>query len=131
MDIADRIIYLDQGHIRGEFVPAAFQDLSESKRKEMGLRSVDLKKQKPQEWKTDRSEPVLELRNVALFYKKHMVLEHISVKAAQGEVIAIVGHNGAGKTTFSRSLCGLHKDYTGGFYWKGIPQSDVNANMKL
>lgn len=130
MDIADRIIYLDQGHIRGEFVPAAFQDLSESKRKEMGLRSVDLKKQKPQEWKTDRSEPVLELRNVALFYKKHMVLEHISVKAAQGEVIAIVGHNGAGKTTFSRSLCGLHKDYTGGFYWKGIPQSD-KARLRL
>ncbi|MCS4463892.1 ATP-binding cassette domain-containing protein [Clostridium botulinum] len=24
-----------------------------------------------------------------------------------------MGHNGAGKTTFSKALCGLHKDYDG------------------
>ena len=88
MDIADRIIYLDQGHITDEFVPAVFRTLPESK------------------------------------------LEQISMKAAQGEVIAVVGHNGAGKTTFSRSLCGLHKDYTGDFYWKGIPINN-NARLKL
>lgn len=88
MDIADRIIYLDQGHITDEFVPAVFRTLPESK------------------------------------------LEQISMKAAQGEVIAVVGHNGAGKTTFSRSLCGLHKDYTGDFYWKGIPINN-KARLKL
>lgn len=76
------------------------------------------------------SEPILELRNVTLFYKKRMILEQISMKAAQGEVIAVVGHNGAGKTTFSRSLCGLHKDYTGDFYWKGIPINN-KARLKL
>ena len=67
---------------------------------------------------------------MTLFYKKRMILEQISMKAAQGEVIAVVGHNGAGKTTFSRSLCGLHKDYTGDFYWKGIPINN-KARLKL
>ena len=130
MDIADRIIYLEQGHITDEFVPAVFRTLPESKRKEMGLRSVDLKKEKLRKWKLALSEPILELRNVTLFYKKRMILEQISMKAAQGEVIAVVGHNGAGKTTFSRSLCGLHKDYTGDFYWKGIPINN-KARLKL
>lgn len=96
----------------------------------MGLRSVDLKKEKLRKWKFASSEPILELRNVTLFYKKRMILEQISMKAAQGEVIAVVGHNGAGKTTFSRSLCGLHKDYTGDFYWKGIPINN-KARLKL
>ena len=130
MDIADRIIYLEQGHITDEFVPAVFRTLPESKRKEMGLRSVDLKKEKLRKWKLALSEPILELRNVTLFYKKRMILEQISMKAAQGEVIAVVGHNGAGKTTFSRSLCGLHKDYTGDFYWKGISINN-KARLKL
>ena len=31
----------------------------------------------------------------------------------------MVGHNGAGKTTFSRALCGLHKDCEGQFLWDG------------
>ncbi len=33
----------------------------------------------------------------------------------------MVGHNGAGKTTFSRALCGLHKDCEGQFQWDGGP----------
>ena len=39
MDIADRIIYLEEGHIAGTFTPATFQELPDNKRKAMGLRS--------------------------------------------------------------------------------------------
>ena len=36
-------------------------------------------------------------------------------------MIGVVGHNGAGKTTFSRTLCGLHKDCDGQFLWESKP----------
>jgi energy-coupling factor transport system ATP-binding protein len=43
------------------------------------------------------------------------ILEHITLKASRGEIIGVVGRNGAGKTTFSRALCGLHKNTEGTF----------------
>ncbi len=49
------------------------------------------------------------------------------MQAAPGDVIAVVGHNGAGKTTFSRALCGLHKE-TSGFLlgWKTAEAKRAN-----
>ena len=48
-------------------------------------------------------------------------LHDIGLSAGRGEVIGVVGHNGAGKTTFSRALCGLHKDCDGQFLWERKP----------
>ena len=49
------------------------------------------------------------------------VPDDIGLSAGKGEVIGVVGHNGAGKTTFSRALCGLHKDCDGQFLWERKP----------
>lgn len=117
MDVADRIVYLEQGRISGIFTPEEICGLTDEKRKTMGLRAVDLEKEQPDHPSNTKADPILELRDVSLCYKKRVILEHINLTAAPGEVIAIVGHNGAGKTTFSRALCGLHKDCTGSFLW--------------
>ena len=122
MDVADRIVYLEQGRIAGIYTPKEFCGLSSEKRKRMGLRATDLDREKPGAPACITGKPVLELRDVSLFHQKRMILEHINLTAAQGEVIAVVGHNGAGKTTFSRCLCGLHKNCTGTFLWHGTPQ---------
>ena len=63
--------------------------------------------------KQDR--PHWTMENVSMSYKKYPVLEKVNLDVSAGEVIGIIGHNGAGKTTFSRTLCGLHKEYTGQF----------------
>lgn len=39
--------------------------------------------------------------------KMHQVLEHLNLDIAPGEKLAVVGANGAGKTTFVKLLCGL------------------------
>ena len=70
------------------------------------------------------------MENIALAYKKQPILRSVSLKAEAGEVIAVVGHNGAGKTTFSRALCGLHKEESGVYLWKGKPQKPKDR-MKL
>ena len=69
------------------------------------------------------------LRNNTLRYKKRTILHQIALSAAKGEVIGVVGHNGAGKTTFSRALCGLHKDCEGAFLWDDQPM-EHKARLK-
>ena len=122
MDVADRIIYLEDGHIAGDWTPEQFRLLFAEKRQSMGLRALDLHDEKPICAATPKQPPVLELQNVSLAYKKQPVLRNLSLQAAPGDVIAVVGHNGAGKTTFSRALCGLHKETSGSYLWNGDPQ---------
>lgn len=123
MDIVDRIVYMEQGQITGIYTPKQFREISEAKREEMGLRAIDLKTVHPKSAFPVQPVPLLELKNVSLRYRKHPVLDGINVKAGAGETIGIIGHNGAGKTTFSRALCGLHKNSDGQFTWNGQPQS--------
>ena len=122
MDLVDRIVYLEHGKITQVFTPEAFRQLSEDTREQMGLRAIDLHRVLPPRNHSlaPVSDPILELNNVALHYKKRTILHDISLTAAKGEVIGVVGHNGAGKTTFSRALCGLHKACDGQFFWNGL-----------
>lgn len=123
MDIVDRIVYMEQGEIAGVFTPEQFKKISETKREEMGLRAIDLNMVHPKAVFPVQPVPLLELKGVSMDYQKHPVLADINLKAGAGEIIGIVGHNGAGKTTFSRALCGLHKKSEGIFTWNGHPQS--------
>lgn len=118
MELADRIVYLEKGEIKGIYTPEEFWQLSEPDREHMGLRAVDLQAVFPPKAHLPAPPPVLELRNVTLRYKKQTILHDIELSAGKGEVIGVVGHNGAGKTTFSRALCGLHKDCDGQFCGK-------------
>lgn len=121
MDLADRIVYLDKGRIINIFTPREFRRLSQDAREHMGLRAVDLQEVLPSENQSLAGKEMLKLYDVALHYKKRTILHSIGLTAAKGEVIGVVGHNGAGKTTFSRALCGLHKSCDGRFLWDGQP----------
>ena len=122
MDVADRMIYLDNGRIAGDWTPEQFRRIPITQRQQMGLRAIDLTEEKPVCRTRSAAAPVLELQSVSLAYKKQSVLNNISLQAAPGDVIAVVGHNGAGKTTFSRALCGLHREASGSYLWNGNPQ---------
>lgn len=129
-DVADRIIYLENGRIAGDFTPEQFAALPTEKRQSMGLRAIDLQEEKPVCAAVPKQLPVLELQNVSLAYKKQPVLRNLSLQAAPGDIIAVVGHNGAGKTTFSRALCGLHKEAAGSYLWNGNPQKSKERRKR-
>ncbi len=122
MDVADRILYLENGKIAGDFTPEQFRGILPEQRKRMGLRTINLAEERPVYRAVSNAKPILELKNVTLSYQKQPVLREVSLQAAPGDVIAVVGHNGAGKTTFSRALCGLHKEAAGVYLWNGKPQ---------
>ncbi|MFT3984724.1 MAG: energy-coupling factor ABC transporter ATP-binding protein [Lachnospiraceae bacterium] len=119
MELADKIVYLERGWIKGIYKPKELAALSQEQRASMGLRAADLQQLRPQKRVKCAQAPMLELKNVRLCYRKKTVLENICLQAARGEIIAVAGHNGAGKTTFSRALCGLHKGCEGEFALEG------------
>ena len=130
MDLADRIIYLSHGEIAGIYTPKVFRSIPHKMRKSMGLRAVDLEEIHPAPKPESRLCETLELKNVSLNYKKRTVLKGINLKASKGEIIAVAGRNGAGKTTFSRTLCGLHKEYSGQLLWNQRPQSGKDCSKR-
>jgi branched-chain amino acid transport system ATP-binding protein len=50
---------------------------------------------------------MLELRNVETFYGNIMALKGISLSVSDGEIITLIGANGAGKSTTLMTICGL------------------------
>ncbi|WP_129629160.1 ABC transporter ATP-binding protein [Candidatus Oscillochloris fontis] len=50
---------------------------------------------------------LLELRNVHTYYGKIHALKGISIKINQGEIVTLIGSNGAGKSTTLRTISGL------------------------
>ena len=118
LDLADRIVYLSEGRVEHIYTPSELRAISDTDRKGMGLRAADLDAVHPQTAVPRSEHPLLTIQDVSVFYKKRLILENISLKASKGEIIGVVGRNGAGKTTFLRTLCGLHKEYTGRFLWQ-------------
>ncbi len=50
---------------------------------------------------------MLEVRALSVFYGRHRAVEDASVTVAQGEIVVMLGANGAGKSTFLRAVAGL------------------------
>lgn len=62
---------------------------------------------------------MLELKNISFQTKSKTLLRSTSLKLNNKELIAIVGSNGAGKSTMMRCISGEHKPTTGNVFWKG------------
>ena len=119
-DLADRIIYLSDGEIQGDYTLPEFQLIPAAEKAKMGLRPLGLGEFADIEPASLHSgQGIWKLKHFHFAYKKQpetLSLENIELPA--GNVTAVIGHNGAGKTTLSRCLCGLEKRC------KGILQQD-------
>ena len=62
---------------------------------------------------------ILEVEDIHTSYGLSRVLFGISLHVDQGEVVALLGRNGVGKTTTLRSVMGLTKPQSGSVRWKG------------
>lgn len=61
----------------------------------------------------------LEIKNITVNYGKAIALNGISIQVSEGEIVSIVGANGAGKTTILRTLSGLQKPASGEIIFQG------------
>ncbi|TAM70434.1 MAG: ATP-binding cassette domain-containing protein [Microbacteriaceae bacterium] len=66
-------------------------------------------------------EPALETRGVTKRFGEFTAVDAVSLAFAAGRIHAVVGQNGAGKTTFSRLICGLYEPSAGEIRVDGSP----------
>ncbi len=76
---------------------------------------------------------MLKLIGVETFYGKIKALHGISLKVLEGQLVCILGANGAGKSTILKSITGLVKPEYGTIHFKGrrIDQMDSEDIVKL
>ncbi|SHO53662.1 ABC transporter ATP-binding protein [Anaerocolumna xylanovorans] len=119
--LADRIFYLEKGELKHTWTGEEFFKIAMEDRKHMGLRSMEHKKDKGllriDGKSSGKKEEMLEFQDLAIGYGKKVVLSKLDFKAFTGDIIAVTGHNGVGKSTFSRTLCGLLKPLAGKILW--------------
>ena len=62
----------------------------------------------------DEREVLLEFKHISFSYNTlKPLLEDINFKLYRGDMLSIVGHNGTGKSTLSKLICGFHKPTKG------------------
>ncbi len=72
----------------------------------------------------------IELRNVSFGYanEERSVLKEVSLKIPAGEMVALVGESGGGKSTFTKLLPRFHDPVTGGVYWDDTDLRDASLS---
>ena len=63
--------------------------------------------------------PVLELRDVDVLYGRVQALRKVSMVIGEGEIVALIGSNGAGKSTTLRAISGLTRPASGQILLRG------------
>lgn len=65
--------------------------------------------------------PVLELINVTVKYGHFAAVRQVNIQVCKGEIVVLLGANGAGKSTTFRTISGLTKPVEGEILFEGVP----------
>ena len=121
-DLIDRVLYLRDGVLERTFTREQFCALTDREREALGLRTLI-----PAGCPLPAAAPAgakegLSVEGLTCAYRKEPpVFQALSFSARPGEVVAITGPNGVGKTTLSRCLCGLIREQAGQIVLNGRP----------
>jgi branched-chain amino acid transport system ATP-binding protein len=77
--------------------------------------------------------PMLEVENLNSYYVKIHALKDVSITVEKGEIVTIIGANGAGKSTMLRTTSGLLKPRSGSIRLEGeeLGRLTVKENLEM
>jgi len=77
--------------------------------------------------------PLMELKNVCTYYGNIQALRGISLSVEEGEIVTLIGANGAGKSTTLMSICGVTSIRSGEILLDGkdISKKSPHAIVKM
>lgn len=113
--IADRFIYVRDGRVLWERNTAEMEQLSPEERERYGLREITEKGDRNILIPTRHTDqfPALCVKSLSCRRKKTKIFRDINFSAPAGQITAITGHNGIGKTSLALVLSGLWKEESG------------------
>ncbi|NIP49725.1 MAG: ATP-binding cassette domain-containing protein, partial [Gammaproteobacteria bacterium] len=71
---------------------------------------------------------MLELRNVDTYYGNIQALKGVSIDVHEGEIVTLIGANGAGKSTTLMTICGVTPPRNGEIYFRGAPMHQMSTD---
>ncbi len=124
-DLIDTCYFFEDGERKETYPAQDFLRLSDSELEIRGLRTNDLtpyrkKLEEKIQKETAPGNPCLTMHQVTIGYqKKHPVSVVEKFELGSGEIIGLMGANGVGKSTLTKTICGLQKPLAGQILWKG------------
>jgi branched-chain amino acid transport system ATP-binding protein len=79
------------------------------------------------------AEPILKATNIETYYGPIMAIRGVSFEVPAGDIVTILGSNGAGKTTVLKTICGVMDPQKGSVTFEGreIQRMDPDRVMRL
>lgn len=71
---------------------------------------------------------MLDIQNLHVFYGKVHAVKGISMTIHEGEIVSLLGSNGAGKSSVLKTLCGLVKPTEGTVLFKGMELTKIRGH---
>ena len=118
MDLIDRAVYIDHGRIQKIYTANEFKNMTEEERIALGLRCFRHTNRLKSKQDT-LGEKIVSIQDLSVCWKQKKLLEHFSMETKEGDIIAVTGENGSGKSTFLRVLSGLKKEDAGKIFYDG------------
>ena len=75
---------------------------------------------------SEQKTPILSVRGLKKAFAGKTVVDNVSFDIYPGEIVALCGENGAGKSTFKNMVCGLLKPTAGEIYIGGVKVDKIN-----
>lgn len=71
---------------------------------------------------------MLELKHIDAFYGNIQALRDVSLTVDDGEIVSLIGANGAGKSTTLMTICGINRPRSGEILWNGEAIQNLAAH---
>ena len=75
--------------------------------------------------------PLLKVRDIHVYYGAIHAIKGISLEVNEGEIVTLIGANGAGKSTTLNTIAGLLKPRQGGIAFAGMPVEGTGASRMV
>ena len=75
--------------------------------------------------------PLLKVKDLHVYYGAIHAVKGISLEVWEGEIVTLIGANGAGKSTTLNTIAGLLKPRQGSIVLGGVPVDGTNANKMV